>query len=78
MIYYNARTSPFQGQHLDVIMFNRYNGWYENTGQLSTISGAVLEEASAWHRKHNKPVLMSEYGADTMAGLHLVRRYIKL
>lgn len=36
------------------------------------ITGRVIDEATAWHAKHNKPVLMSEYGADTIEGLHLV------
>lgn len=61
-----------QGQHLDVICFNRYNGWYRETGNLGTIASNVVEEATSWHRKYNKPVLMTEYGADTIAGLHLV------
>lgn len=37
------------------------------------ITSRVVAEATAWHQKYNKPVLMSEYGADTMPGLHLVR-----
>lgn len=61
-----------QGQHLDVICFNRYNGWYHDTGILSNIASNVVDEATAWHRRHNKPVIMTEYGADTIAGLHLV------
>lgn len=36
------------------------------------ITSRVVAEATAWHQKYNKPVLMSEYGADTMPGLHLV------
>lgn len=36
------------------------------------ITDRVQGEAAAWHRKYNKPVLMSEYGADTMPGLHEV------
>lgn len=36
------------------------------------ISTNVETEATEWHMKHNKPVLMSEYGADTMPGLHEV------
>lgn len=40
------------------------------------ITGRVVDEATAWHTKHNKPVLMSEYGADTIEGLHLVRQML--
>lgn len=62
----------FQGKHLDIISFNRYNGWYANPGHLDMITQRVIQEAEAWHQKYNKPVLMSEYGADTYEGLHLV------
>ncbi|XP_038209707.1 beta-glucuronidase [Zerene cesonia] len=64
------------GQHLDVICFNRYNGWYANTGSLLNIATNVVDEATAWHRRHNKPVIMTEYGADTVAGLHLIPEYV--
>lgn len=41
------------------------------------ITSRVVPEAQAWHNKYNKPVLMSEYGADTYPGLHEVSmRYI--
>lgn len=39
------------------------------------IDTEVETEAEAWHKKYNKPVLMSEYGADTMPGLHEVLIY---
>ncbi|XP_022813870.1 beta-glucuronidase [Spodoptera litura] len=64
------------GRHLDVISFNRYNGWYANPGQTAQITNNVVEEATNWHRIHNKPVIMTEYGADTIAGLHLYPEYI--
>ncbi|XP_068633004.1 beta-glucuronidase [Battus philenor] len=63
-------------QYLDVISFNRYNGWYHATGSLTTIANNVVDEATAWHLKHNKPVIMTEYGADTIAGLHLIPEYV--
>lgn len=57
---------------MDIISFNRYNGWYSNTGRLDMITDHLVEEAVAWHKKYNRPVLMSEYGADTVEGLHIV------
>jgi len=57
---------------LDVISFNRYNAWYHESGHLDMITDFVVAEATEWHTQHNKPVLMSEYGADTMEGLHFV------
>lgn len=32
----------------------------------------VIDEATAWNKQYNKPVIMSEYGADTLEGLHMV------
>uniref|UniRef100_A0A182PUA5 Beta-glucuronidase n=1 Tax=Anopheles epiroticus TaxID=199890 RepID=A0A182PUA5_9DIPT len=63
-------------QHLDIVSFNRYNAWYANSGKLNMITNRVIEEAEAWNKKHNKPVLMSEYGADTQEGLHTLPAYI--
>lgn len=62
-----------QAQFLDIISFNRYNGWYANPGRINMITNRVVDEAIAWNTKHHKPVLMSEYGADTVEGLHFVR-----
>ncbi|XP_012265973.2 beta-glucuronidase isoform X2 [Athalia rosae] len=64
------------GQFLDIISFNRYNAWYSNTGRLDMITAEVQQEAEAWHNKYNKPVLMSEYGADTMPGLHELPAFV--
>ncbi|XP_033215452.1 beta-glucuronidase isoform X1 [Belonocnema kinseyi] len=64
------------GQFLDIISFNRYNSWYQNTGRLDMIIERVVSEAESWHHKYNKPVLMSEYGADTMPGLHELPNYV--
>ena len=61
-----------QARHLDVVSFNRYNGWYANPGQTQQITNNVVEEATNWHRINNKPIIMTEYGADTIEGLHLV------
>lgn len=58
---------------MDIIGFNRYNGWYSEPGKTEIIQVNVESEAEQWHLKHNKPVIMMEYGADTMPGLHMVR-----
>ncbi|XP_063225290.1 beta-glucuronidase isoform X2 [Bacillus rossius redtenbacheri] len=63
-------------QFMDVIGFNRYNAWYSNPGRTDTIRPNVVQEAEGWHRAFHKPVFMSEYGADTMPGLHLSPAYI--
>jgi beta-glucuronidase len=63
-------------QYLDVISFNRYNAWYQNAGRLDMVTNYVIEEARTWHEKHGKPVLMSEYGSDTVEGLHILPAYV--
>lgn len=63
-------------QFLDIISFNRYNGWYSNPGRVDMITQRVVDEAVGWNAKHKKPVLMSEYGADTVEGLHFVSNWI--
>ena len=54
----------------DVLMLNRYYGWYVNTGDLAAAERALESELNAWVDKHGKPIIVTEYGADTMPGLH--------
>jgi beta-glucuronidase len=52
-------------------MLNRYYGWYLHTGDLATAETALQAELEAWAGE-GKPILMTEYGADTLGGLHSV------
>lgn len=54
----------------DVVCVNRYVGWYVDTGDLSTIEAKVASDLTAYHQKYQKPVVLSEFGADTIAGFH--------
>lgn len=63
----------FQGQFLDILGVNKYASWYEYPGELDTIVPKVVEQCEGWHKKYNKPVLVTEYGADTLEGYHVVR-----
>jgi beta-glucuronidase len=56
----------------DLVMLNRYYGWYVNTGDLAAAERALEAELRVWVDKHNKPIIITEYGADTLAGLHNV------
>jgi len=60
------------GQFFDVTCFNRYYSWYHDTGHLELITYQLINEATLWRNKYQKPVLMTEYGADTVSGLHSV------
>jgi beta-glucuronidase len=57
---------------LDVLMINRYYGWYSNTGYPQVIQKMVVKDFDGWFQTHKKPIMISEYGADTVAGLHMV------
>jgi beta-glucuronidase len=56
----------------DVIMLNRYYGWYTATGDLAAAERELEAELNAWATKYDKPIIITEYGADTVAGLHSV------
>lgn len=57
-------------QMFDVICVNRYYSWYNDPGALELIEHQIHWELSGWYRNFNKPVIMSEYGADAIAGFH--------
>lgn len=59
---------------MDIISVNKYEGWYIYTGQLDVIEHEIVRVIEAWRTKHNKPILMTEFGADTEEGLHLVSK----
>lgn len=55
----------------DVIALNRYYGWYMLLGELEAAEAATRQELLQWQEKHpDKPIMYTEYGADTVAGFH--------
>jgi beta-glucuronidase len=57
-------------QLLDVICVNRYFSWYNDSGMLDTINIRLENELRRWHERFQKPIIVSEYGADAIAGFH--------
>ncbi|MBN1411339.1 MAG: beta-glucuronidase [Spirochaetales bacterium] len=57
-------------QYFDVVCLNRYNAWYTDSGRLEVIGPMLEKELKGWHERFKQPVLLSEYGADTIAGFH--------
>ncbi|PLS09704.1 beta-glucuronidase [Neobacillus cucumis] len=56
---------------LDILTFNRYYGWYVDGGDLVAAKAKLRAELNGWlERCPDKPFMMTEYGADTVAGLH--------
>ena len=58
----------------DVVMINRYYGWYLATGDLGTAERMLAGELQRWTELHDKPILVTEYGADTIPGFRSVER----
>ena len=54
----------------DFICINRYYGWYFLGGQLAAAQAAFANEMEALHKQFGKPIIISEFGADTLAGTH--------
>jgi beta-glucuronidase len=71
--FVNVGLSPYGkcrvSQYADVLMLNRYYGWYSQTGDLEAAEEALEEELRGWAAE-GKPILVTEYGADTLSGLH--------
>lgn len=53
----------------DVFCLNRYYGWYFGGPDLVGPEKALRAELDGW-AKYNKPVIFTEYGADTVSGFH--------
>jgi beta-glucuronidase len=55
----------------DVICTNSYNGWYAVSGRLEDAAETIRKELSALHQRCGaKPMIVTEFGADAMAGVH--------
>lgn len=71
--YVNVMLSPPELEKItdffDVIMLNRYYGWYVNTGNLADAEKALRDELRGWIDDYSgKPIIFTEYGPDTMPG----------
>jgi beta-glucuronidase len=53
----------------DMVLVNRYYGWYVDPGDLQAAERGLEDELQAWARR-GKPILVTEFGADAMPGLH--------
>lgn len=57
-------------KYSDIISINRYWGWYEIPGDIKRVGEIIKEEIKELYKKYNKPIFVSEFGADTIAGEH--------
>lgn len=62
-------------EFVDIICLNRYYGWYIQHGNLDLAIEGLRNELKKWHEKYpDKPIMFSEFGADTISGLHSLYR----
>lgn len=57
---------------LDVVCINKYYSWYEDCGMLDVVEYQAKKELTLWYEEYGKPVMITEYGADSIAGFHSV------
>ena len=57
-------------QLADIIGINRYIGWYTSVGDISQIEKELTNSLKGYHEKFSKPIILTEFGADTISGLH--------
>jgi beta-glucuronidase len=67
----NDYTKDKTTRSMDVVCINRYYGWYNLSGCLDLAQHAFNEELDFWEHI-NKPLILTEYGADAIAGFHVV------
>ncbi|KAM9526020.1 beta-glucuronidase [Guaruba guarouba] len=56
--------------YVDVICVNSYFSWYHDPGHLEVIPLQLTAQFENWYKTYQKPIIQSEYGADSVPGLH--------
>ncbi len=57
-------------KYFDIICLNRYYGWYTEPGQLDLACQKLEKELEALFELYKKPIIITEFGAGAVAGLH--------
>ena len=62
---------------MDIIGINKYFSWYQDTGHLELIQQQMEEKILGWRERYpDKPLLITEYGGDTIAGMHTLPSFV--
>ena len=56
---------------VDIVCVNIYFAWYQDCGYTETIPYQVPANLGNLFKHYNKPVVVTEYGAETLAGKHV-------
>lgn len=54
----------------DFISLNRYYGWYDEIGNIGAIEPLYKADLGQYYEKFRKPIIVTEFGADTVEGIH--------
>jgi beta-glucuronidase len=54
----------------DIVCINRYWGWYTNQGEIQVGANMLSKELDDLYSKLKKPIVVTEFGADTYPGMH--------
>jgi len=54
----------------DVLCINRYYGWYLEPGNIDEGCENLSKEMDKLYEQYRKPIILSEFGADTIPGCH--------
>jgi beta-glucuronidase len=65
-----SATDPAWADLSDVLCINRYNGWYNHPGDPTAARRLLEPELDALHARTGKPIMVTEFGADALAGFH--------
>lgn len=55
---------------LDVVCINRYYGWYIDHARIDLVCKCLQEELHDYYNATKKPIIVTEFGADTIEGVH--------
>jgi beta-glucuronidase len=66
-----AENEPYDWLGLaDVVCINRYFGWYTQSGNIQEGANLLSKELDDIHTRLNKPIMITEFGADAYPGMH--------
>ena len=55
---------------VDVVCLNRYYGWYTDHACIDVVCAQFQEELHAYYNAVKKPIIVTEFGADSLEGVH--------
>jgi len=66
----SSPETELEADSFDVICFNDYPSWYVNCSHYEKIGEMLRPKIEGFWKKYGKPIIISEFGADTIPGLH--------